>query len=128
MTSVAVGCDEIEGASAAYRDLLRIRTTENDFSLDSTGQVQSKLSFPLSGKDETPGVITMKLGDLVVVFNSTPQKRNQTVAALAGTEYALHPVQAEGADSTVRNASYEAESATFAVPGRTVAVFARSDR
>ncbi|WP_434527359.1 pullulanase-type alpha-1,6-glucosidase [Streptomyces ipomoeae] len=126
LTSVEVGCAQIEGASAAYRDLLRIRTTESAFSLDTTAQVQSTLSFPLSGKDETPGVITMELGDLVVVFNATPEKRDQTVADLAGTEYTLHPVQAEGADSTVKNASYEAESGTFAVPGRTVAVFARA--
>ncbi|UUU21499.1 pullulanase-type alpha-1,6-glucosidase [Streptomyces sp. DSM 40750] len=125
---VGVGCDQIEGASAAYRDLLRIRTTEDVFSLDTAGQVQSKLSFPLSGTDETPGVITMELGDLVVVFNSTPEKRNQKVTDLAGTAYALHPIQAAGADSTVKNSSYEAESGAFVVPGRTVAVFARSDR
>ncbi|MDT0570129.1 pullulanase-type alpha-1,6-glucosidase [Streptomyces sp. DSM 3412] len=128
LTSVKVGCEQIEATSAAYRDLLRIRTTEDVFSLDTAGQVQSKLSFPLSGKDETPGVITMELGDLVVVFNATPEERKQTVDGLAGTAYALHPVQASGADSTVRKASYEAESGTFVVPGRTAAVFARSDR
>ncbi|MFF5358706.1 pullulanase-type alpha-1,6-glucosidase [Streptomyces scabiei] len=128
LTSVKVGCEQIEGASAAYRDLLRIRTTEDVFSLDTAGQVQSTLSFPLSGKDETPGVITMELGDLVVVFNATPERRKQTVDDLAGTEYALHRVQAAGADSTVRTSSYEAESGTFAVPGRTVAVFARTGR
>ncbi|MGW0708023.1 pullulanase-type alpha-1,6-glucosidase [Streptomyces sp. NPDC002643] len=128
LTSVGVGCAQIEGASAAYRDLLRIRTTEDVFSLDTTAQVQSKLSFPLSGEDETPGVITMQLGDLVVVFNATPEKRNQTVTALAGTDYTLHPIQAQGGDSTVKGSSYEAESGTFAVPGRTVAVFARAAR
>ncbi|MDX3644848.1 pullulanase-type alpha-1,6-glucosidase, partial [Streptomyces sp. MB09-02B] len=128
LTSVKVGCEQIEGASAAYRDLLRIRTTEDVFSLDTAGQVQSKLSFPLSGKDETPGVITMELGDLVVVFNATPEERKQTVDDLAGTVYALHRAQASGADPIVRGASYEAESGTFVVPGRTVAVFARSDR
>ncbi|BBC37060.1 1,4-alpha-glucan branching enzyme [Streptomyces graminofaciens] len=128
LTSVGVGCDQIEGTSAAYRDLLRIRTTEKVFSLDTAGQVQSKLSFPLSGTDETPGVITMELGDLVVVFNATPEKRKQTVTGLAGTAYTLHPTQATGADSTVKESSYEAESGTFAVPGRTVAVFARAVR
>ncbi|MFM9591286.1 pullulanase-type alpha-1,6-glucosidase [Streptomyces scabiei] len=128
LTSVKVGCEQIEGASAAYRDLLRIRTTEDVFSLDTAGQVQSKLSFPLSGKDETPGVITMELGDLVVVFNATPERQEQTVDDLAGTGYALHRVQAAGADSTVRTSSYEAESGTFVVPGRTVAVFARTGR
>ncbi|MGW5173018.1 pullulanase-type alpha-1,6-glucosidase [Streptomyces sp. NPDC004082] len=128
LTSVKVGCEQIEGASAAYRDLLRIRSTEDVFGLGTAGRVQSELSFPLSGKDETPGVITMELGDLVVVFNATPDKQEQRVGALAGKAYALHPVQAAGADSTVKSAAYAAESGTFAVPGRTVAVFARTSR
>ncbi|MFI6853358.1 pullulanase-type alpha-1,6-glucosidase [Streptomyces sp. NPDC050416] len=126
LSKVRVGCEQIEGASAAYRDLLRIRTTERDFSLGTAEQVQSRLSFPLSGKDETPGVITMRLGDLVVVFNATPERREQRVPALAGTGYRLHPVQAAGADSIVKSSSYAAESGTFAVPGRTVAVFTRA--
>ncbi|MFI6246386.1 pullulanase-type alpha-1,6-glucosidase [Streptomyces sp. NPDC051016] len=126
LSSVSVGCAQIEGASAAYRDLLRIRTTESAFSLDTAGQVQSTLSFPLSGKDETPGVITMRLGDLVVVFNATPDQQEQRVAALAGTGYRLHPVQASGADSVVKSASYAADTGTFLVPGRTVAVFSRT--
>ncbi|MFD9331182.1 pullulanase-type alpha-1,6-glucosidase [Streptomyces sp. NPDC060065] len=126
LTSVKVGCDQIDGTSAAYQDLQRIRTTESVFSLATADQVQSKLSFPLSGTDETPGVITMELGDLVVVFNATPDKQEQAVDALAGTAYALHPVQAAGADSTVKSSSFTAKSGTFAVPGRTVAVFART--
>ncbi|MFG2724932.1 pullulanase-type alpha-1,6-glucosidase [Streptomyces canus] len=123
--SVKVGCAQIQGASAAYQDLLRIRTAEKAFSLGTAEQVQSKLAFPLSGKDETPGVITMELGDLVVVFNATPQAQSQRVEALAGSTYQLHPVQVAGADSTVNGASYERKSGTFAVPARTVAVFIR---
>ncbi|MFD4785870.1 pullulanase-type alpha-1,6-glucosidase [Streptomyces sp. NPDC058459] len=125
LSTVKVGCPQITGASAAYRELLRIRTTEDAFSLGTTGQVQDRLSFPLSGKDETPGVITMRLGDLVVVFNATPERREQRVAALAGTDYRLHPVQASGTDDVVKSASYSAGSGTFAVPARTVAVFTR---
>ncbi|MER5217306.1 pullulanase-type alpha-1,6-glucosidase [Streptomyces sp. NPDC002838] len=127
LSGIRVGCEQIEGASAAYRDLLRIRTTEKAFSLGTAGQVQSALSFPLSGKDETPGVITMELGDLVVVFNATPKTAEQRVDALAGTGYRLHPAQASGADSIVKSSSYGRVSGTFAVPGRTVAVFARTD-
>lgn len=126
LSTVKVGCEQIEGTSAAYRDLLRIRSTELAFSLSTAGQVQSRLSFPLSGKDETPGVITMRLGDLVVVFNATPERQEQRVTAIAGTGYRLHPVQAVGADPTVKSSSYAAESGTFAVPGRTVAVFTRA--
>ncbi|MEU7277564.1 pullulanase-type alpha-1,6-glucosidase [Streptomyces sp. NPDC045431] len=124
--SLTVGCPQITGASAAYRDLLTIRTTEKAFRLATADQVQSALSFPLSGTEETPGVITMRLGDLVVVFNATPREQAQKVPALAGQGYALHPVQARGADAAVKTSSYEATSGTFTVPARTVAVFSRS--
>ncbi|MFF3627644.1 pullulanase-type alpha-1,6-glucosidase [Streptomyces sp. NPDC002164] len=120
------GCAQIEGASAAYRDLLTIRATERDFGLATTDRVQSALSFPLSGKDETPGVITMRLGRLLVVFNATPGTRTQTVTALAGKRFALHPVQAKGADPTVKKSTCEQSSGSFTVPGRTVAVFAQN--
>ncbi|MER7110651.1 pullulanase-type alpha-1,6-glucosidase [Streptomyces sp. NPDC000229] len=121
--SLTVGCPQITGASAAYQDLLKLRTTEKAFSLSTAGEVQAALSFPLSGKDETPGVITMRLGDLVVVFNATPTEQAQTVPALSGEGYALHPVQAKGSDATVKASSYEAATGTFTVPARTVAVF-----
>ncbi|MEE1755206.1 pullulanase-type alpha-1,6-glucosidase [Streptomyces sp. SP18CS02] len=123
--ALTVGCPEITGTSAAYQDLLRIRTTEKDFGLSTAGQVQSALSFPLSGEQETPGVITMRLGELVVVFNATPAEQTQTVPALAGRGYALHPVQAKGADAVVKASSYAAGPGTFTVPARTVAVFTR---
>ncbi|MFI1535700.1 pullulanase-type alpha-1,6-glucosidase [Streptomyces anandii] len=123
LTSVKVGCPQIQGTSAAYRDLLRIRTTEKAFSLATAAQVQSALSFPLSGTDETPGVITMKLGDLVVVFNATPKRQEQRVASLAGAHYRLHPVQAAGSDAVVKTSAYDAATGTFTVPARTVAVF-----
>ncbi|MCX4677772.1 pullulanase-type alpha-1,6-glucosidase [Streptomyces sp. NBC_01433] len=125
LTSAALtpGCAQIDGASAAYRDLVTIRATEKEFGLTSTERVQAALSFPLSGKDETPGVITMRLGTLVVVLNATPAAASQHLPALAGTAYALHPVQATGADSTVKKATYEEKSGSFTVPGRTVAVF-----
>ncbi|WP_310434991.1 pullulanase-type alpha-1,6-glucosidase [Streptomyces sp. 3330] len=119
------GCADIEGASAAYRDLLRIRTTEKSFGLTTAGQVQGALSFPLSGRDETPGVITMRLGDLVVVFNATPERQSQQVTELRGSDYRLHPVQAAGADRVVRTAAYTRSTGTFEVPGRSVVVFER---
>ncbi|MDH2388698.1 pullulanase-type alpha-1,6-glucosidase [Streptomyces sp. HNM0663] len=123
--SLTVGCEEITGASAAYRDLLTVRTTEEAFSQPTAEAVQKRLSFPLSGKDETPGVITMRLGELVVVFNATPDEQTQRIASAADTAYTLHPVQAEGADTTVKTASYDRSSGTFTVPARTVAVFTR---
>ncbi|WP_369388804.1 pullulanase-type alpha-1,6-glucosidase [Streptomyces sp. CG1] len=128
LSTVKVGCDQITGASAAYQDLLRIRTTEKAFSLGTAAQVQDALSFPLSGKDETPGVITMRLGDLVVVFNATPERQEQKIGGLAGTPYRLHPVQASGADPVVKTSAYASGTGTFTVPARTVAVFEKSGR
>ncbi|WP_414720846.1 pullulanase-type alpha-1,6-glucosidase [Streptomyces sp.] len=116
-------CARIDAAGAAYRDLLRIRTAEPVFHLTTAAQVQQRLSFPLSGTDETPGVITMKAGDLVVVLNATPQSQEQRIASLAGTRYGLHPVQATGADPVVKTAGYAPTTGTFTVPPRTVAVF-----
>ncbi|MFE6062990.1 pullulanase-type alpha-1,6-glucosidase [Streptomyces sp. NPDC056431] len=121
--ALSVGCAQIDGASAAYRDLQKIRTTEPAFSLATAGQVQDALSFPLSGHEETPGVITMRLGDLVVVFNASTRQQTQRVSGLAGTSYALHPVQANGSDTVVKASSYAPGSGTFTVPARTVAVF-----
>lgn len=109
----------------AYRDLLRMRTTEKAFGLSTSGQVQKALSFPLSGKEEAPGVITMRLGDLVVVFNATPKRQSKQVTELAGAGDRLHPVQAVGADRVVKTATYTKSTGTFEVPGRTVAVFKR---
>jgi hypothetical protein len=65
----------------------------------------------------------MRLGKLVIVLNATPGTAHQQIADLAGKNYTLHPVQAAGADSTVKKASYERSSGSFTVPGRTVAVF-----
>ncbi|MEU2871358.1 pullulanase-type alpha-1,6-glucosidase [Streptomyces olivoreticuli] len=120
------GCPATEAASAAYRDLLRIRTTEKAFSHATSAGVQADLSFPLSGKNETPGVVTMRLGSLLVVLNATPDRRTQQLPTLAGTPYALHPLQAQGSDPVVKSASYDRDSGTFSVPGRTVAVFRRA--
>lgn len=115
--SLRPGCGPREAASAAYRDLLRIRTTERAFD-------RGAVSFPLSGTGETPGVITLRVGDLMVVFNATPGTRLQRVPApVGGAGWALHPVQGAGADPVTRSASYDRRSGTFTVPGRTVAVF-----
>ncbi|WP_405941538.1 pullulanase-type alpha-1,6-glucosidase [Streptomyces sp. NBC_00207] len=125
LTGPAPTCGDITATAAAHRDLLKIRTTEPEFALTTAEAVQSRLAFPLSGKDETPGVITMTLGDLVVVFNATPTAQPQRVPALAGTAYRLHPVQAAGSDPTVRQSAYDTTTGEFTVPARTVSVFKR---
>ena len=120
---VTPSCGEIKGASAAYRDLLTIRASEDAFSQRTVSDVQRQVSFPLSGTKETPGVLTMRVGDLLVVFNATPNTADQRIPSVKGGAYALHRTQAEGADDTVKSAAYDADSGTFTVPARSVAVF-----
>ncbi|MFJ6795629.1 pullulanase-type alpha-1,6-glucosidase [Streptomyces sp. NPDC091268] len=119
-------CADITAAGSAYRDLLRIRTTEPVFGLTTARAVQDRLAFPLSGPQETPGVLTMTLGDLVVVFNATPAAQAQRLPAAPAGGYALHPVQAAGSDPVVKRSAYDAAKGEFTVPARTVAVFKRT--
>jgi pullulanase-type alpha-1,6-glucosidase len=124
MDGLSPGCEEIRLASGAYRDLLRIRSTEGAFSLETAEQVQERVSFPLSGTDrQAAGVIAMEIGDLVVVFNATPERKSLAGGGWQGEDFALHPVQAGGSDGVVKTAVFDGDAGTFAVPARTVAVF-----
>ncbi|MFL6119542.1 pullulanase-type alpha-1,6-glucosidase [Actinophytocola sp.] len=116
-------------------DLLAIRNSSPLFRLGSAAAIQQRLSFPTGGPSQAPGVIVMALDDhrgtdldprwegIVVVFNASAEATTQTVPALAGAHYRLHPVQAGGADPVVRTSSYDAGTGTFSVPARSVAVF-----
>ncbi|GGK62553.1 hypothetical protein Sme01_04530 [Sphaerisporangium melleum] len=128
-------CAAIGAARARFGDLLKIRSSSPVFGLGSLAEVQRRLSFPLAGPDETPGVLTMHLDSagldprwksITVVFNATPQEQRQTVAALKGGAVALHPVQAASDDPVVRRSAFDASTGTLTVPPRTVAVFVRS--
>jgi pullulanase-type alpha-1,6-glucosidase len=128
-------CATIGAAGARYRELLRIRTSSPLFGLPTGAEVQRRLSFPLSGTGETPGVLTMRLDgrgldpswrSITVVFNATPATATQTVGTLRGATVALHPVQRRSADRVVRTARFDPRSGSFTVPARTVAVFVQS--
>jgi pullulanase-type alpha-1,6-glucosidase len=129
------GPADIQAAHARADDLLRIRFSSPLFRLGSARLIQDRVSFPLGGRLQTPGVIVMAIDDsrgrdldrrlegVVVVFNASPATTSQTVASLAGRRYRLHPVQARGGDPVVKRSSYAASTGTFTVPARTVAVF-----
>ena len=109
--------------------LLRIRFSSPLFRLGSADRIQERVDFPIGGPGQTPGVITMTLDDragrdldrqwegIVVVFNATPQPQTQTVAALAGAGYRLHPVQATGADDVVRGGDLQPVDRRLHRPG-----------
>ncbi|MFI5495746.1 pullulanase-type alpha-1,6-glucosidase [Actinoplanes sp. NPDC051859] len=125
-------CAAVELADATWRELLTIRGSSPVFGLPTAAEVQKRLSFPLSGPAETPGVVTMTLDgrgldprwqSVTVVFNATPSAATQVVPALRGADVALHPVQHTAADPALRTASFSAATGTFTVPARSVAVF-----
>ncbi|MEV4348670.1 pullulanase-type alpha-1,6-glucosidase [Actinoplanes sp. NPDC049596] len=129
------GCDAVNLADARYKELLKIRGSSPVFGLPTAAEVQKRLSFPLSGAAETPGVITMTLDgrgldrrwkSVTVVFNGTSAAATQTVPALAGQAVSLHPVHRGSADPLVRTAAFTKSTGTFTVPARTTAVFVQN--
>ncbi|BBH63474.1 1,4-alpha-glucan branching enzyme [Actinoplanes sp. OR16] len=128
-------CEAINLSDSRYQELLKIRKSSPVFGLPTASQVQQRLSFPLSGENETPGVITMTLDgrgidrqwkSVTVVFNATPSPVTQKIAALAGKKVTLHPIQQQSADPLVRTATFTASTGTLTVPPRTVSVFVQN--
>jgi pullulanase len=122
----------IDMAAERYRELLRIRRSSPVFGLPTADEVARRLSFPLGGPGESPGVIVMCLDAagldprwvrVVVVFNATGSAATQSVPALAGVDLRLHPVLAASADPVLRTASAEPATGTLTVPARSVAVY-----
>jgi pullulanase/glycogen debranching enzyme len=120
----------IEMAAERYRELLRIRRSSPVFGLPTAEEVQRRVSFPLGGPAETPGVIVMCLDgtgldqrwqQVVVVFNATTSAVSQTVPELAAVPLSPHPDLVASADPVLRGAT--ATGGTLTVPARSVAVF-----
>jgi pullulanase-type alpha-1,6-glucosidase len=129
------GPDDIGFASAQAAELLELRHSTDLFRLGSAELIRQKVTFPGSGPDAVPGVITMSIDDragssdvdrrldgVLVVFNASPTSATVEVPELAGRDYALSPVQARGADAVVRKTTWDSADGVVTVPARTVAV------
>ena len=127
--------EEIAAARSQALDLLRLRASTPLFSLGSARLIQDKLSFPGAGFGAPAGVIVMLIDDtrggsdvdpeldaVLVVFNASGQTLTQSLPELAGRDFRLSPIQAEGADEVVRRTGFDRASGTISVPARTVAV------
>lgn len=127
---------QVQTATAAAQDLLRLRFSTPLFRLGSADAIKAKVTFPASGTaDAHTGVIAMRVDDtvgrdadprlkgLVVVFNASPEAVSQKVPGLAGAALALSPVQQSGSDVVVKASAWSAATGTATVPPRTVAVF-----
>ena len=127
-------------ASTAARvmELMKIRYSSPLFRLGTGSLVRQRLSFPLAGPKQAPGVIVMRLSDIgkgvanldpryksiVVVINASPKTVVQKISSLAKSTYSLHPVLRSSNDKIVRKAT--AKGGVFTVPGLTIAVFVQT--
>ena len=128
------GAADIAAAEAAALDLLRVRGEVGLLRLGSAELIAQKVTFPNGGPDAAPGVIVMRIDDLVgadvdpaldgalVVFNASPEAVAQTLPGLAGRDFALTAAQANGSDAVVKTTTWDAATGTVTVPARTVAV------
>ncbi|MBW6433963.1 pullulanase-type alpha-1,6-glucosidase [Actinoplanes hulinensis] len=116
--------DVIELTAERYRELLRIRRSSPVFGLPTAEEVQRRLSFPLGGPQEPPGVIVMCLDGtgldarwsrVVVVFNATTEPARPRLTEPGSLR--PHPEQIASADPVLRAAT------PHEVPARSVAVF-----
>lgn len=127
--------DHIVATVERFRDMLRVRYSSPLFRLRTAEDVIARLSFLNTGPEQIPGLIVMALDDtvgedldlnharIVVLFNGRPEATSFAVEDFAGSEFALHPALAAGADAVMTEASFDAETGTFSVPAWTTAVF-----
>ncbi|HVE83163.1 MAG TPA: pullulanase-type alpha-1,6-glucosidase [Myxococcales bacterium] len=124
---------DIQKAFAVFTDFLRLRKAEPLFRLNTADAVQKQVTFYNVGVTQVPGLIVEGLsvkqdgntadGDLVVVYNGTPDEMSWQSPEFAGRNFQLHPIQASGADPVVKGAVFHPLTGEFTVPGRTAAVF-----
>ncbi len=129
------GSEDIILNMLAFREMLQVRYSSPLFRLHSAEEIQARVSFPNSGPEQIPGVVVMRLSDMVgenldpayaqivVVFNGGDEAHSFTDSSLAGNAFVLHPTLQASVDAVVSTATYDAASGTFSVPALTAAVF-----
>ena len=123
--------EQIEFSANVFADFIKIRSSSKLFRLTSGQDVLDRVTFLNDGKDHKPGLIVMQLSDeqgddldtafenIVVVFNNNPEPQN--VAITNAEKYRLHPVQQNGTDELVKQAT--SSNKHLSIPGFTTAVF-----
>ncbi len=130
-----IGPAEIAFTAQHFEEMLRLRQSSRLFRLRTAQETLQHLEFHNSGPGQIPGLIVMSLRDdssapvdpqydwIITLFNARPDPVSFTLHELPDLPLRLHPIQAASTDERLRQASFEASSKTFTVPGRTTAVF-----
>jgi hypothetical protein len=134
-TSLQPSPSDITQSVGLFQELLAIRGSSKLFRLETAVDIQERVVFHNTGPDQLPGLIVMSISDLtavdldrahefiVVLVNANDEAQSFTQSDLIGFDLELHPVQVASIDPVVQNATFDATTATFDVPGRTTAVF-----
>ncbi|HUM71652.1 MAG TPA: DUF3372 domain-containing protein, partial [Chloroflexota bacterium] len=133
--SLVVDSELIRQTADHFQTMLQVRRSSPLFRLQTADEIMARLQFHNTGPAQIPGLIVMSLSDqvgadldpqfdqTVVLFNANDEAQTFTMGELAGMEMVLHPVLAASSDGRYAEMSYDASSGTFAVPGRSTAVF-----
>lgn len=126
----------ILSAKSAFEELLAIRSDTSLFRLRSAQDVSERLRFFNTGPDQEPGLVVMRIdGDspyrypgaqyrsVVVLFNVDKVAKQVAIPELKGLKLALHKLQRQSSDATLRSSSYAEATGRFTIPARTTAVF-----
>ncbi|MDO5735586.1 MAG: pullulanase-type alpha-1,6-glucosidase [Propionibacteriaceae bacterium] len=127
----------MEQSLAQSLDLLRLRKSTPLLSLGTSELVKERVTFPGAGKDQVPGLVLMAVDDragefavdidealdgALVAINATPEVITTKVPELAGRQFSLSAVQADGADDVVKSTTWVAADGTLSIPARTAAL------
>ena len=126
---------DIAKTTAMMQELLKLRYSSPLFRLPTAQDVINRVSFFNNGPNQIPGLIVMRLSDMVgadldpraeqfvVLVNANDEAQTFSDAAFVGASLTLHPFQAYGVDPVVKTSSFNAATGAFTVPARTTAVF-----
>ncbi|HEX7374351.1 MAG TPA: pullulanase-type alpha-1,6-glucosidase, partial [Steroidobacteraceae bacterium] len=134
--SAATSQSDRQFAFDVTKDWLKIRKSSVLFRLRTADQIKARMTMLNTGPSQQAGVIAYRLdgcsspelpgqpyGAVVTIFNPTTSWTQ--LAIFKDETFALHPVQAAGADAVVKTATHDAASG-FRVPPRTTAVFVKA--
>lgn len=132
-TDIRPGQADMQFAMGVFTDFLKIRKQEPVLRLATAQAIQKQVSFYDTGTTQQLGLIVEKIGasadgtagagDLVILYNGTPDGKSWQSTEYVGQNYELHAVQKNGTDDVVKAAAFHPLTGQFTVPGRTVAVF-----
>ncbi|MCJ7700492.1 MAG: pullulanase-type alpha-1,6-glucosidase [Anaerolineales bacterium] len=127
------GYDQIVMSRNLFGKLLQIRQSSPLFRLQSAQQILDLVHFHNTGPDQIPGLIVMSINDqpspqldpaydvVFVLFNADPKPLSFHLKEWRVDNLTLHPVQND--DPYLSRASFDPDTQTFIVPGRSTVVF-----